>query len=172
MIKVITAFYKQIYNLACIKRYSVVPRIKDESIAEHSFFVSSIVVKLHEIYEFDLGTALTMATVHDWTESYTDDITTLTKNAYPQIRAAVEEVENIIAKKEFSPEVYALWFRYKEQHCIESRIVKLADTIQVMQYAANEIALGNKTYMASVHQDATFRMFELEGELREYKKAN
>jgi 5'-deoxynucleotidase YfbR-like HD superfamily hydrolase len=163
-------FYMQMNNLAYIKRYSVIPRIHEESIAEHSFFVASIVLKLADKYVFDTGRAVSMAVIHDWSESYTDDITVLTKRNYPEISKAVEIVEQKIAKSEFSPMVFELWKEYKAMVTTEALIVKYADTIQVIQYAQSEVNMGNSVYMQSVVNDATYRSYELETELNDFKK--
>jgi 5'-deoxynucleotidase YfbR-like HD superfamily hydrolase len=168
--KSLIEFYTQIVNLAHIKRYSVIPRLHDESIAEHSFFVAAIVLKLSDDYEFKVSHACSMAIIHDWTESYTDDITVLTKRQFPEIAKVIDKVEKKIAKTQFSPLLYILWLEYKAMETIEAKIVKYADTLQVMQYAQKEVALGNSTYMQSVVEDAKFRCFQLEGELREHKK--
>jgi 5'-deoxynucleotidase YfbR-like HD superfamily hydrolase len=168
--KSVQDFYMQMLNLAHIKRYSVIPRIHDESIAEHSFFVASIVMKLYDDYEFNIGHATCMAISHDWTESYTDDITVATKRAYPSIARAVEAVEAKIAKNEFSPVAYELWKEYKDATSVESKIVKYADTLQVIQYAQGEVNMGNNAYFKSVVEDATYRAYKLEGELHEFKR--
>jgi 5'-deoxynucleotidase YfbR-like HD superfamily hydrolase len=168
--RTVTEFYMQMNNLAHIKRYSVIPRIHEESIAEHSFFVASIVIKLADEYEFNVGKAVSLAIIHDWSESYTDDITVLTKRAYPEIGKAVEKVELKIAKKEFSPMVLELWKEYKTMASPEALIVKYADILQVIQYAQAEVNMGNKAYMQSVVNDATYRCFKLEERLNEYKR--
>lgn len=165
----LSEFLAQIYNLAFIHRYSVIPRVKNESIAEHSFFVASLVVKLQEDYSFDLGRAVTMATIHDWTESWTDDITVATKRKFPLINNAVEVVESQVARSVFSRDIFSIWLEYKEGVSIESKIVKYADTLQVIQYAENEAKLGNK-YMESVVEDAKQRLLILEDALNEYKR--
>lgn len=170
--KSVTEFYSQLINLSFIKRYSVVPRLHDESIAEHSFFVTAIVIKLYDEYDFDIGKATIMASTHDWTESYTDDITVATKRAYPIIAKAVDKAEHIIARKEFSPYVFNIWQDYKKGESVESKIVKYADTIQVIQYAQNEVNLGNSKYMSSVVEDATVRSLILKAKLDEYKRHN
>ena len=48
-------YYNKIYRLEYIIRYSNVPRIHDESVASHSFFVAAILMKLNDDYDFDLG---------------------------------------------------------------------------------------------------------------------
>jgi 5'-deoxynucleotidase YfbR-like HD superfamily hydrolase len=163
-------YIAQIANMAHIKRYSVIPVIHKESIAEHSFFVSAIVIKLHQDYIFDLGTALAMATIHDMTESYTDDITILTKRRFPKIAEAVEEAEYEIASEIFPSHIKSIWYEYKKGESVEAKIVKLADTIQVMQYAYNEMRMGNCGYMVSVHTNAEIRFKKLEEQLNELKR--
>jgi 5'-deoxynucleotidase YfbR-like HD superfamily hydrolase len=111
-----------------------------------------------------------MAILHDWTESYTDDITVATKRAYPEIAKIVEKVEAKVAKRELSPMAYELWKEYKDGTTVEAKIVKYADTIQVIQYAQSEVNLGNSAYMASVVSDARNRSYKLEGALHEFKK--
>lgn len=166
----IGAFYDRLYTLSYITRYSGVPRIKDESVAEHSFYVASIVVKLHDAYRFDLGSATTMAIVHDWTEAWTDDVTVATKRAFPEIASAVKMAELRIANSEFSPIVLSHWSDHNMGNTVESKIVHMADVIQCIQYSRHEIKLGNDGYMEEVLGMSVRRLTKLEGELREYRK--
>jgi 5'-deoxynucleotidase YfbR-like HD superfamily hydrolase len=135
-------FYKQIYNLSYITRYSVVQRIKNESVAEHSFYVASIVIKLADFYAFDVNRAAAMAIVHDWSESWIDDITVATKKQFPMIAHAAEASENLVVASNFSNVPFMLWQEHKEKESVESLIVHYADILQCMQYSANEIKLG------------------------------
>ena len=163
-------FYKQIYNLSYITRYSTVQRIKNESVAEHSFYVASIVIKLHEIYIFDMHKAVTMAVMHDWTESWIDDTTCLVKSNFPDIAKAVKEAERYIVNNHFNNEMHGLWYELDKNKTIESLIVHLADVIQCSQYAKNEIKLGNDGYMKQVLDMSEFRINMLESELYDYKR--
>jgi 5'-deoxynucleotidase YfbR-like HD superfamily hydrolase len=65
---------------------------------------------------------------------------------------------------------YELWKEYKDGSTVESKIVKYADTIQVIQYAQGEVNLGNSAYMKSVVDDATYRSIKLKELLNEYKR--
>lgn len=163
-------YLAQIINMSHINRYSTIPVIRRESIAEHSFFVSAIIIKLWEEYNFNLGIALAMATIHDMTESYTDDITVMTKRKFPKIAKAVEEAEYEIAIEIFGTDMHELWCDYKMLGSREAKFVKLADTIQVLQYADNEIKLGNDGYMMAVRNDAQKRLSNLEEVLDEFKR--
>ena len=162
-------FYASIYKLAYITRYSGVPRIKDESVAEHSFFVAALVIKLHEAYDFDIGTALQMAISHDWAEAFIGDATHITKLAYPGIAQAMHEAEKE-AIKSFAPKVYNLLRKYDEQSSVEAKVVAIADVIQVAQYAENEVKLGNTDYMIDVANSAYKRLERLKEQLNEFKR--
>ena len=168
----IKEFYDRLYKLSYITRYSVVPRIKDESVAEHSFYVASLVIKLHEYYEFNLGKATTMAIIHDWAEAWTDDITVATKKQFPLIEKAVRYAELEVANNKFSPVVLEHWSEHNKGTTVEAKIVHMADIMQCMQYASHEIKLGNSGYMCDVLKDANERLEKLEEELYEYKRCD
>ena len=165
-------FYNKLYNLSYIVRYSTVPRIKNESVAEHSFYVASIVIKLHETYIFDLHKAVTMAVMHDWTESWIDDTTCLVKDQFPDIAKAVKDAERYIVNNYFNNELHSLWYELDAKQTIESLIVHLADVIQCGQYAKHEIKLGNDGYMQKVLDLSEFRINMLESSLHEFKRNN
>lgn len=165
----IKSFYAQIYNLSCIRRYSTIPCVKDESVAQHSFFVAALVVRLHKDYEFDLGKAVTMAIIHDWTESWLDDIMVTTKKMFPKLNREVEAAELHIAEQEFPDPILDLWIENKERDSLESQIVHYADVLQCLQYAEHEIKLGND-YMERVRQESLIRVEFLEGELRNARR--
>jgi 5'-deoxynucleotidase YfbR-like HD superfamily hydrolase len=162
-------FYAQIYKLSCITRYSGVPRIKDESVAEHSFFVASLVVELHKKYDFDLGKALLIAITHDWAESYIGDITWSVKKQFEQIKSAAHQAEHHIMKYTFR-DVYPSWLEYQELSTVEAKIVALADVIQVAQYAENEVKLGNTGHMIDVANSAYIRLEKLSEAVDEFKR--
>lgn len=166
----IDSFYDRLYRLSYITRYSVVPRIKDESVAEHSFYVASIVIKLHDEYKFNVDEAVTMAIVHDWTEAWTDDVTVATKRKFPSIAKAVKESELEVANEEFSPLVLDRWLEHNSCITLESKIVHMADVIQCIQYTKHEVNLGNNGYMLDVLNTSKQRLKILEEALYEYKR--
>lgn len=163
-------FYAKIYNLAYITRYSGVPRIKNESVAEHSFFVASLVIKLHEIYDFDLGTALQMAITHDWAESFIGDITWRVKKQNPSINQAVILAEETAMLNNFNKDVYETWIDYCSQEVIEAKVVLMADIIQVIQYAEHEVMLGNVGHMTEIVNATYKRLEQLKEQLNEFKR--
>lgn len=159
----IEEYYEKVYRLAYIVRYSNVPRVKDESVAEHSFFVAAIVMKLHSKYDFDLGRALQMAIAHDMPESETNDISWAIKQRYPKIKEVLAEAEDDFANS--MPCSVQVGLVEYSRCTIESDIVKLADAMQCLQYANHEVLLGNRGYMLSVVDSSTKRIAQLEEEL-------
>lgn len=154
--------YNKLYNLSYITRYSAVPRVKNESVAEHSFYVASIVIMLSDTYKFDVGKAVTMAVIHDWPEAWLGDITVAVKREYPAIKDAVNIAEEQVVKDNFGIMTTELWLEHTNKTSIESLIVHLADVMQCKQYAEHEIKLGNDGYMREVLELASSRQNEIE----------
>jgi len=163
-------FYEIVYSLSFIVRYSNVPRIRDEDVAQHSFFTSAIVVRLHERYEFDLGLALLAAVSHDLPESKIDDVSHAVKNRFPRVAKALREAEHEVIKK--LPPNFQKGIKIFESETIEGKICRLADALQCYQYSKTELDLGNKGYMKHVYCKSTERCAKLIKELQEYERRN
>jgi len=161
-------YIKTIYPLSYIIRYSNVPRIKDESVAEHSFYVAAIVQKLYDSYEFDLGKALNIAVSHDVIEVFINDIPHLIKQRHPELSKMLKEIEKEEAQN-FPDAVKSGLFDLAED-TIESTIVHMADAIQCQQYAKNEIQLGNSDYMEYVLKHSTERVDEFMIKLKDSER--
>ena len=156
------AYIDQIYPLSYIIRYSNIPRIKDESVAEHSFYVAAIVQKLYDKYRFDLGTALNMAISHDMIEVYVNDIPHLIKQRHPDLTSLLKNIE--AREAENFPKCVHSGIKRLQEDLPESFIVRMADAIQCQQYAENEIGLGNSGYMQEVVDHSLDRVERLEEE--------
>jgi len=161
-------FYEKIYRLAYIVRYSNVPRVKDESVAEHSFFVAAITMKLHEKYEFDIGKALQIAVAHDIPESETNDISWAIKQRYPAIRNMLDIAEKELAMR--MPKTVQEGILGFAGDSVEAMFVKMADAMQCHQYAIHEVSLGNQGYMLSVLAGSAERVRVFEEELSQYER--
>ena len=142
-------YLEDIYILSHIKRYSTVHTIREESVAEHGYFVAAIVMKLHEYYNFDLGVAVQVAIAHDIPEMELNDVPRLIKNKYPAIAKAFKECEQEV-KSQLPPSVQVALDIYAETMPMESKIVHYADAIQCEQFSLTEVKLGNKGYMDEV----------------------
>lgn len=162
---------QKVYNLKFIQRYSITPRITNETVAEHSFFVATYVMELYKDYKFDLNKAVQMAIIHDFAESYIGDITLSTKTMCPDLVEAVSNAEKEVMFQNFPSFIYELYREYEQRTSVESLIVKLADTMQVKQYAGNEIELGNNSItMRSIFSRAVDDIDLFERKLTVYKR--
>ena len=133
-----------LYRLKFIIRYSNIPRIRDESVAEHSFFVAAICIKMLEAYpDADVAKVLMMANIHDWAEADIDDIAHDVKRDYPAVKRALKSAESKIMRK-YSQDVREAYAEYEECKTLEAKIVKSADIQQCIQYLTTEIGLGNE----------------------------
>lgn len=162
---------QNVYNLKFIQRYSITPRITNETVAEHSFFVATYVMELYNDYKFDLNKAVQMAIIHDFAESFIGDITLSTKTMCPDLVEAVSNAEKEVMFQNFPSFIYELYREYEQRTSVESLIVKLADTMQVKQYAGNEIELGNNSItMRSIFSRAVDDIDLFERKLAVYKR--
>ena len=142
-------YLEDVYILSHIKRYSTVHTIREESVAEHGYFVAAIVMKLHEDYTFNLGFAIQVAIAHDMPEMELNDVPRLIKNKYPRIAAAFKECEQEV-KEQLPMAVQFALDEYELNSSIEAKIVHYADAIQCEQFSLTEVKLGNKGYMEAV----------------------
>lgn len=162
---------QKVYNLKFIQRYSITPRITNETVAEHSFFVATYAMELYKDYKFDLNKAVQMAIIHDFAESFIGDITLSTKTMCPDLVEAVSNAEKEVMFQNFPSFIYELYREYEQRTSVESLIVKLADTMQVKQYAGNEIELGNNSItMRSIFSRAIDDIDLFERKLAVYKR--
>lgn len=130
------------YVLCKIIRYNNRCKLQDESVAEHTCFVSLFCLKILAKLKLDHETerkVLILAALHDAAESRTSDIPHDVKTNYPQMQNILDKVE-----KDYYEEV---WPEYKNEVYNSGdlchNILKLADSYSVYQYCLNEIALGN-----------------------------
>lgn len=159
-------YYERLYRLTYIVRYSNVPRVNNEDVAQHSFLVSALLFQLREEYEFNLGSALIISTSHDILESETSDVCHLLKKEHPDLYIALKVAEKQAVKK--FPKYIKIGIElYDGDQTIESKMVHLADAIQCQQYAENEIKLGSSHYFDEVRENSIKRINFLKAELSE-----
>lgn len=130
------------YVLSKIIRYNHRRRLQDESVAEHSFYVSLFCLKIMKSLDLSLeeqNQVLVLAALHDAAESKTSDIPHDVKKNYPEMEEILGQIEN-----DYYHEV---WKEYEDIILHRSElvhaIVKLADSYSVYQYCLNEKSLGN-----------------------------
>ena len=138
-----------VYKLSNIIRYSQLNKIKNETVAEHSYYVTWFVNRLCTKYELSDEVrllALETALLHDIPEVITNDITYDVKRMIPEVNALLQPYEEE-AIKEHSYRAYNVLFNPETvQEKLAKKLVKHADILSVLQYCQNEEMLGNKNF--------------------------
>lgn len=163
----------EIMNLGEIIRYNNRPKIRKENVSEHSFYVATNVIKICHQFKIPADIklkALELAIVHDIPETFLGDVPYTTKRDNPMLAEMLEKAELYELNKHM-PEFYHAYVEYiqgEKTNELTSVIVKLADTISVLQYSNNEIELGNTSRaMKTINDDAKIRVSSMINKLEE-----
>lgn len=146
------------YVLSKIIRYNHRRKLQDESVAEHSFFVSLFCLKIMSKLNLPADIereVLILAALHDAAESKTSDIPHDVKANYPEMRDILDRVECDYYNKHWKS-----YFDYVQNpKTVVEYIIKLADAYSVYQYCLNEQELGNiSDDMTEIKQEACERI--------------
>lgn len=142
---------KKMYSLKNITRFSNMPRLSQESVMEHSYYVAHLCHKFSRHIKLDIAKILLMAMYHDGPEIILGDIISLPKRKYPEFKKSVEEVEEKIVDDYF-PELLDILTEYRKQKSIEAKLVKLSDILSVLHYCRHELDLGN-SYFDEIYEN-------------------
>lgn len=127
-----------IYKGGMVKRYHNRPVLHTQNNAEHQYMVASIACLLYpEISAQQLKNFLW----HDIYEYETGDMPWAIKRANPDIKAAINRIEEISIKK------YQLTTKNNE---FEHNLLKLAEYFECMVFCIAERNLGNKEFNKSI----------------------
>ena len=138
-----------VYKLSNIIRYSQQNKIKNETVAEHSYYVTWFVNRLCTKYELSDTIrlmALETALLHDIPEVITNDITYDVKRMIPEVPALLQPYEEEVIKEHSSRAYKVLFNPETPEEIIAKKVVKHADILSVLQYCQNEEMLGNKSF--------------------------
>lgn len=142
----IATFAKDIDILRSLVRYQNCHRNVNETVAEHSFYVAILVLKLREYYNFNLEVALKTALVHDVMESAISDVPHNIKMQNPKLAEALEEAEANVTKEMISDEALTLIRQFNHGETPEGLACQLGDILSVVMYANAELTSGNKVF--------------------------
>ena len=146
--KFVTGHHK---NLSIISRFNFRSRSRNESVAEHSFFVATyanIIADMMVKRKLDINYEMLnkMALVHDAEEAIVGDILSATKlqfkDQYDKISAGV--VDELL----YDYAVY--WNTYSlpnDSFRLEHDIIKLADKISGINFCFEQLEMGNKLFI-------------------------
>ena len=132
------------YPLKKIIRYNHRSRLQDESVAEHTCFVSLFCLKIMAQLNLTIEQerqVLILAALHDTCESRTSDIPHDVKSNYPEMQAILDKIELDYYEKNWKSYIGDVY----EPDEMVYNILKLADAYSVYQWCLNEKALGNSS---------------------------
>lgn len=139
-----------VYKLSNIVRYSQQNKIKSETVAEHSFYVTWFVNRLCTKYEISDKIrlmALESALLHDIPEVITNDITYDVKKMIPEVSGLLQPYEEEVIVEHSCTAWKVLFHPETHDEILARKIVKHADILSVLQYCQNEDTLGNKNFI-------------------------
>lgn len=146
-------------------RYSAIPVVFRENVAEHSFWTAMIGITI--AMELDGGSELigevaTKALIHDIEESMTGDLIRDMKYHNDEVRDSIRKVEVEFAKSIFDQlggstgRTFEVYWRMAKDDSPSGRIVALADLLCVIAYCDHEQSLGNNTEeMRGIRRDCS-----------------
>lgn len=161
-------YLQKLYTLKNIVRYNPRTRLKNESVAEHSFFVALIALELCNRLNTSVETTqqcLIKALLHDMPETELNDITHDVKSRL-NLSSVLKAYEDEYFNREFP--VYSELMSNNDDNLVNF-IVNYADTMSVLQYTHNEIELGNKS-MQEIYDNCLVRLKTIKNKIKEILK--
>lgn len=136
----------EMYKLKNIVRYNHRTRLKNENVAEHSFFTALIALDICRklsINAYNTFEVIVKCLLHDTPEQELNDITYDVKLKL-NLRPLLKKFED-----KYFEDNYANYadIMINDDNDIINAIVNYADAMSVLQYAYNETELGNTTFV-------------------------
>lgn len=148
-----------IHRMSHVYRYSSLPTLRKENVAEHTFYVvlySYLIGKdldarfledLARIHpSIDFGDLLARALLHDIDESHTGDFLRTVKYGHPDLKTALDQISESMVHKmstELGVDFYDPWKGAKNRD-MNGWILEIADLARVVSYVMEEIKSGNR----------------------------
>lgn len=161
-------------RLSGIHRYSTGRVIKPQSVMQHSGSVTLITMVLSDYFKSigiknDTEKALRLAIMHDSDETVTGDLPHAAKyveEGSEELRKALNKLNqntmnkmlSMLKNKALVGRYGALYDEIKDHSSVEAKIVKLADSMDVVIYARHERSLGNSTLLKA--EETASRRFD------------
>jgi 5'-deoxynucleotidase YfbR-like HD superfamily hydrolase len=142
----------RITRLRYIKRYSICPRVHEESVAEHSYYTAFIALVVGmdlqtRGHSIQLGKLLARALMQDVDEAYSGDFIRMFKHSSPGLKTAIDAaalqfMRGFATEAGLGSMYLGFWTEAKDA-TLEGAIVSFADFASVVSYIAQELRSGN-----------------------------
>lgn len=138
-------------RLANVQRYSTVPTIHKESVAEHSYFVALFAWEVASFIGADTGQTVRIAIAHDLDEAFSGDMPRPFKYREAVLKLWLNGVCRDAMLDAFGEDshVYDAWEDSKDKS-LEAQIVKFSDLLTCLLFAYRERHLGSTTFANQV----------------------
>lgn len=161
--KEIFDFIKVAEKLKCEMRHSWLSNGRQESVAEHSWRLSLMLILLQSKLpsKFNMSRALKMSVVHDLVEIYAGDVPVFEFADSPEEKRKKKKTEadamDRIVKEINSSiglEIKDLWLEYEDNSTLEAKVVKALDKLEA-QLQHNQ---GGLATWAEIEFELTFKL--------------
>jgi len=140
-------------RLRYVKRFSICPKVHEESVAEHSYYVAFICLMLGEdlmnqgFVKLNLGMLLSRALIHDLDEVFSGDFIRMFKHQNIIVEEAINATSKILVERftqnyPAGKKLLDYWENSKSED-LEGSILAFADFLSVLSYIWQEIHAGN-----------------------------
>jgi len=171
-IKEVEKFAKENYSMSTLTRFNTTPRIINQSVACHSYFVSLISLFICEKMKLsDESTlkCLKMSTIHDLAEAELGDIIYPVRVKFEKLNEILDEEERNVIENKLGEQYRDLFDEFEECKTIEAIIVKLSDAMEANIYCKEEVNMGNKN-MKKIIKETNQRIKQLWKKLENARK--
>ena len=122
-----------------VKRWHTITNVKEQTVADHSWGVASIIL---DMWPDSSNSLITFALWHDIPEYIVGDTPVTAKWQDENLAKVVEEAERRVAKE------HKLYVKLTETEKLK---LSIADLLEVLWYASEEVALGNSNFLKVFH---------------------
>ncbi len=142
--EILLKFFKHAGELKNVKRAGWIERglSEPESVADHTFRVSVMVLMYSDILELNTEKALKMALLHDLQESVTGDITPQHLDIKEKKAKEEKAMKDIL--KDMPAQYLGLWHEYSKQETPEAKLVAQVDKLEMLMQAVEYEKRGGK----------------------------
>ena len=147
-------FEREIRDIAFVPRWGIIRTIRQQNVAEHSYFVAIYADQIAKLisWEGDRAGLLRLAIAHDWEEILSSDIAAPAKRVIKKsmgfswalfekwtFQRLVERIPDFVRWGVFSDE---------EGEREAATILKVADLLEAVLFLADEVNMGNNNCVA------------------------
>lgn len=182
-------------NLSNIRRCNTMATIRDNSVAEHSYYTAVLAMTIamdwnahasshnQSVHQYDFENqfstfepmeVLLKALYHDIEEAWTGDVVYPLKHHDKQVHAAIADAAVAMLNQTFNQCSKAVQFikqhnQNAKDNTPEGKLVEVVDMLELAWYAYDEITMGNKTLLPLLNTCCEeLNQMELHGLLMKY----